>query len=355
MLPGPLVGIYQQYKEDTNAVASWLASTAKLCGCPANLLSTVGASAPDGGGSKRLKGKARKEAKAKQAASQQPGSQSQPQRPAGKSGPKYTIAIKNFVPLAEFVAASSQPLVSVPRAFTATLDRVITTRASFGDRLAEHGTVPSRESGQKHSYFVRVLQKVQEILKPRTPPTSTSTSTTAQAQDAASPASAGVGGLGGLGGQFASLTVYEPSEDFLNAPDIPRPAPVQNDDSATYEAEPLMDLEETLFAYALMIDDLIKIRAKVGWIWANLAGGAFDLAAAAVATNTACDLARNLMEDMCPMFKAHGGAINIAQKFYLMQCVANGFSVVSYEPRPKCNNVRTSFVCLTASVHRKAS
>lgn len=333
MLPGSLVSTYQQYKEDTNAVASWLASTAKLCGCPADLLSTD--SAPDGGGSKRLGGQARKEAK--QATAQQH------QKPVGKSGPKYTIAIKNFVPLAEIVAASKEPLVSVPPSITATLERVISTRLSFGDRLAEHGAAPSLRSDVQHSHFVHVLQRVQEILKPCTSPPTEAASPSAPSFGSVSALSLNFTGLmSALSLNFTGLTVYlsEPSEDFLHAPlNIERLAPVK-DDSATYEVEPLMDLEEALFAYTTMLNDLAKIRAHVEWIWKNFRDGMFDLAAAAVTTNTACDLARDLMEDMGPIFKAHGGALKTAKKFHLYQCLVKGFSLVSkHEPGPTDVNV----------------
>ncbi|POS79574.1 hypothetical protein DHEL01_v202020 [Diaporthe helianthi] len=310
MLPGPLVSIYQQYKEDTNAVASWLASTAKSCGYPADLLSRSSSQAPTPEASKRLKGKARKQAKAAAPQSQGSASASRPARP------DYTIAIKDFIPLAEFVAASKKPVVSVPLAFARTLNRVISTRSGFGGRLTDLGSAPSDFAASKHSYFVGVLEQVRQVLKPRVPPAF---------QDAANPRNPS-NTLDEVGGRFAGLSVYEPSEEFLNAPDIERPVPVK-DDNAIYVAGPLQDLEEALFAYTLMINDLIKIRARIEWIWANYRDGVSEPASAAVATNTACDLARNLMEDMAPIFKAHGGPVEIANKFYLYQCAVNGFSL----------------------------
>lgn len=310
MLPGPLVSVYQQYKEDTNAVASWLASTARSCGYPADLLSGGSSQAPVPEPSKRLKGKARKQAKA---------ATPLPQAASRTARPDYTIAIKDFIPLAEFVAASKKPVVSVPLAFTNTLNRVIATRSGFGGRLADHGSAPSDCADSTHSYFVGILEQVREVLKPRVPPAFQNTASPRNPSDT----------LDEVGGRFAALSVYEPSEEFLNAPDIERPVPVK-DDNATYVAEPVQGLEEALFAYALMINDLIKIRARIGWIWANYRDGLSEPASAAVATNTACDLARNLMEDMAPIFKAHGGPSEIASKFYLYQCVAKGFSLVSW-------------------------
>lgn len=309
MLPGNLVSIYKEYKEDTNAVASWLASTARSCGYPSDLLRGDSSQATGPERSKRLKGKARKEAKA--AALQSQGSSS------SSSRPDYTIAIKDFVPLAEFVAASKKPVVSVPLAFANTLNRVIATRSRFSSRLTELGNSTDALADSKHSYFVGVLEKVREILKPRVPPAF---------QDAASPRPPS-DPMGEVGGRFANLSVHEPSEEFLNAPDIERPAPVKKD-NATYVAEALQDLYEVMFAYTLLINDLTEIRTRVEWIWTNYREKGIDLVAAAIATNTACDLARNIMEDMEPILKAHGGVLKVGKEFYMLQCLMKGFSSV---------------------------
>lgn len=309
MLPDNLVSIYNEYKEDTNAVASWLASTARSCGYSSDLLGGGSSQATGPEKSKRLKGKARKEAKA--AALKSQGSSSSSPRP------DYTIAVKDFVPLAEFVAASKKPIVSVPLAFANTLDRVIATRSGFGGRLAELGNSTDALADSKHSYFVRVLKKVREVLKSRVPPA---------VQDAASPSPVS-DPVGEVGGRFADLSVDEPSEEFLNAPDIERPAPVK-EDNATYVAESLQDIDEVVFAYQLLINDLKVIRDRIGGIWASFRNSRLNLVAAAIATNTACDLARNMMEDITPALKAHGGVVRVGKKLYFGQCMMKGFSSV---------------------------
>lgn len=309
MLPDNLFSVYQQYKKDTNAVASWLASTAKSCGCPSDLLSGGSFQATEPEQTKRLKGKARKEAKA--AAAQQQSTSSSYARP------DYVIAIKNFIPLAEFIAASKKPVISVPLVFANTLNRVIITRSGFGNRLAGLGNSTDFSADSKHLYFVEVLEKVRDVLKPRCPPASEDVASTHLPSDP----------VDKIGGRFAGLSVYEPSEEFLNAPDIERPTPVSKD-NATYVAESLHDFEEALFAYTLLIQDLTKIRGRIQWIWTIYRDNRLDLAAAAIATNTACDLARNMMEDVEPSFKAHGGAVQVGKKFYKLLCLTRGFSLV---------------------------
>ncbi|KAF4503074.1 hypothetical protein FAGAP_628 [Fusarium agapanthi] len=77
---------------------------------------------PKGGG--RLKGKARKYAK-----KQKPTPSA---APGEASRPKYIIAFKDFIPLAEYIFASSKPLISVPKSLAETIDRVIYMRSRFG-------------------------------------------------------------------------------------------------------------------------------------------------------------------------------------------------------------------------------
>jgi hypothetical protein len=87
-----LKSIYQQYKHDTNVVASWLATTAKAAGynAPVGGPATSTSSAKP---SARPKGKARKQAKANNAG---PATSAAPADEPAK--PKYVIAIKEFVP-----------------------------------------------------------------------------------------------------------------------------------------------------------------------------------------------------------------------------------------------------------------
>lgn len=131
MLPGPLFSAYQQYKEDTDSVAAWLASTARKCGYKADQLSSSGAKAGPG----RLKGKARKDAKKQQQAPQ-----------IAPSAPKHIVAIKDFIPLAEHIFASTKPLIKVPAAFATTIDRVIYMRSKFGEKMRKCGIETNKDS-----------------------------------------------------------------------------------------------------------------------------------------------------------------------------------------------------------------
>ncbi|KAK3935590.1 hypothetical protein QBC46DRAFT_397181 [Diplogelasinospora grovesii] len=309
MLPEPLISIYQQYKQDTDAVAAWLASTARKCGFPADLLSNPLASGPPQRATGRRKGKARRDAK-----------KTINKDSVGQAKfPKYIVAIRDFVPLAEFIAAYQKPRVSVPESFSSTIDRVITVRAGFGDQLNEHGAEIGEKSALSHQYFVGVLENVRQVLKPHMSSATSATSFTT------------VGKLSGnatedLSNRFDALKLYEPSQQFLDAPDVERPQKV-DDDEKIYEAEPQTSFYDAMVAYTMMMNDLNSIRSHIEWIWTNYRVGVFDLAAAAVATNTAVDLARNLAEDATPLFNGHGGTWKMANTLYFMECLRKGYAV----------------------------
>ncbi|KAG9253575.1 uncharacterized protein F5Z01DRAFT_147185 [Emericellopsis atlantica] len=317
MLPSQLLGTYRQYKRDTDSVASWLASTAKASGFPADLLTAPGGAggtqAPNSG---RLKGKERAKARGS-------GKQST-SKPAESKVAKHIIAIKDFLPLAQWIAGRQNPAISVPDVFSATIDRLITLRSEFNGKLSEHGVETDTKSDERHGYFVGVLEAVRAAVCPRGTPT-TATAAANAAIDSANDASQAPGE--DLGGRFAALTVDEPSQAFIevfrNAPHE-RPEP-RNDDPASYEAEPQTSLEDTLFAFFVMIDDLNRIRSRIEWIWSNHRDGMFDLAAAAVATNTAISLARSLIDEVKPIFdKQEGGAWGLLNKLFFATCLRKG-------------------------------
>ncbi|KAI0007258.1 hypothetical protein F4779DRAFT_592862 [Xylariaceae sp. FL0662B] len=306
MLPPALAGSYRRYKEDTDSVAAWLASTAKFLGYSSDLLDNGTANKTTTTG--RAKGKARIQAKKQQ-------------RKPAKSPPtakKYTIKINDFIPLAEFIA--DKPTASVPDSLKTTLSRVISIRSGFRARLEKHGVLTDEEAALSHDFFLGVLEKVQEVLKLRMTPSSTKA-----AAGSSSPAAGGAS-VESLVSPLETLKVYEPSDEFLNAPDIERPKKM-GDDDAIYETEPQNSIVEVLTYLSMLANDVSRIRSYVRWIWDNHKKGLFDLATAAVTTNTAIDLARNLMDDIEPMFKEHGGIWQVLNKLYLVQAMARGYNI----------------------------
>jgi hypothetical protein len=313
MLPGPLVGIYQQYKQDTDSVASWIASTAKACGYPAHLLASKSWDAPRPK-SGRLKGKARKNAHEGGTA-------------GGPSKFKYIVALDDFLPLAHFIAQCRKPVVSVPDVFSTTLNRLITARSGFSKLMDDHRAKPDPEADQKHSYFVDILEAVRDALRPRM----TAAAAIAMAEVATKfKAAASDDTIANLTNRFAVLSVEQPSQTFLDeflhtSSDRPKPP---DDVPVIYEAEAPMSREDMMFAFTALVNDLNKIRSYIEWIWSNHRDGGFDLPSSAIATNIAISLARGLIDDIVPLFDAHEeGAWDIIYQFFAMCCLHKGYKV----------------------------
>ncbi|KAH6893462.1 hypothetical protein B0T10DRAFT_457564 [Thelonectria olida] len=289
MLPIALKSDYKEYKEDTNAIASWLASTAKLCGYSADLLSK--AAQQTAVTTSRLKGKERKDARERNKAAF-----GAPQRLQ-----KRIIAIKDFVPLAEFISASKKPVIVVPESLMNTLNRVIAIRSHFGLRMAKAGVPETEESAASHGYFIGVLQEVQSIFEARI-------AETARVDPATAPGPAQKG--------FSPLAVYETSKEFADAPNAivkkSEKAPI---DEVVYEAEPPASWEDAVTTYGLMMQDMVQIRGQIMDMWKLYIKECRDLASVAVAINTATDFARLIMEDAEPIFRNHGGVLTVVDKF----------------------------------------
>lgn len=126
--------------------------------------------------------------------------------------------------------------------------------------------------------------------------------------------------------RFAGLVVFEPSAEFLSAPDFERPTKTQNDENR-YESGPMTSIEDAFFALTALVNDMNRVRSRIQWIWSGYKTGLVDLAAAAIATNTAIDLVRNMMEDVLPLLQLHGGLGSMLQRFHMMQCLLKGYNL----------------------------
>ncbi|RMZ42085.1 hypothetical protein AFCA_006829 [Aspergillus flavus] len=287
MLSELLTSSYLQYKEDTNAVASWLASTAKRCGYAVDQLTQTRKEKPSG----RLKGKARKQAKSQK----------------GPATPTYTIAIKDFVSLAEWIAHDHRQPIHVPSSFVTALERAIHTRRRHGDYLAHK----SKSAEDSHAYFIGILEHVRETLRPQFPRESLGAGDDDSKKIKIN--------------RFEGLEVQEPSKDFLQMRDLPTAVPTSSLGSeANYQAEQMKDLDEAFTAFSLLLDDYHTFRSLIHRTWAGHRKGQYDLVAASLMTNTALDLARRLEDDAKLLFDQFGGPKQMLTAMYLALCSEKG-------------------------------
>lgn len=296
MISESLQSIYQQYKHDTTVVASWLATTAKAFGYSGQF-----GESPTTKPSARLKGKERKQAKAAQVPSTEP---LEPLKP------KYILAIKDFVPLAEHIAnITGSANIKVPSKFSVALERVIWVRKSFSEKLADAGRRPDQKSDARHSYFVSVLEKVRKTLQPLKNEEVFNVSDLKET----------ISKVGthkdkkGISSLFEILDVYEPSAAFEAAPDV---VPTTRDKTEyTVEVEK-NSLFEALFAMTTLMDDLSRLRAEIAELWTRYEAGEMDIAAVSVATNTAIELARSFEDEIKPLVQENGGSSVFHVKYF---------------------------------------
>ena len=321
MLPDIIQSTYKTYKQDTNAIATWLATKAKQCGYSADLLVqgaavTSSQAAPS---STRLKGKARKQAKGAATKGQVPVPSTSVRSDEPKP-PVYTIRVKDFITLADFIVSSGKQIVQVPEALAKALDRAILLRNQYSS-----GAGGSIESDEGHAYFLGVLEKTRDILKPRMPPGMINdplTKTESSANEASETLNLDTDANEQVRNIFESLDLEEPSQEFLDAPDV-KPMDRATSTQPRYEAEAVQTLEEEYIAAHCLFEDVRHIRRFICQLWTNYQEG-MDLIAVSVTVNTAIGFIRDMEQDLIQRFPSKTDYESIVKIFYSVQCMTRG-------------------------------
>lgn len=82
---------------------------------------------------------------------------------------KHTIAVKDFVGLADYIAAATKPQVNVPASFAVVLNRAISVRREHGTQATAKFSagIKSQASTSSHGHFIGTLEHFQQVLRPR--------------------------------------------------------------------------------------------------------------------------------------------------------------------------------------------
>ncbi|KAL8898425.1 MAG: hypothetical protein Q9207_006703 [Kuettlingeria erythrocarpa] len=297
MLPLTLQSSYKTYKEDTNTIATWLATKAKQS-----------TQAPG-----RLKGKARKKA--------QEASKGTTTAPAAASDkvtnverPAYIIETKEFISLAEYIVGSSKPWVKVPVGLVKVMDRAINLRKQFGSAVGGSG---NPDCG--HAHFLGILEKIREVLKPYSAPPEDGPAgpePESEALDAVEQQH--------ISNIFDTLDLEEPSQEFLDAPGAgPAQPKTEKESNPKYEVETPQTREEEYLAAHCLLEDVTSIRRFLCALWKNYEEG-MELYAVSITVNTAIDFVRTLELDMSKRFPAKTDYESITMIFYMAQCLHRG-------------------------------
>ncbi|KAM0797735.1 hypothetical protein BDR22DRAFT_431292 [Usnea florida] len=327
MWPKFLQSSYQTYKDDTDLVAKWLAVKAKQCGYPADLLSSPDSStaAPQAvRPSQRLKGAKRK--KAKKAAQGKSASSEDPTSPA--DAPKYTIKVKDFTALAECIAQSTKPAIKVPMALAKALNRAIKLRQQHNERSrGQTGSGLStdvEDSNESHSHFLGILENVREILQGLMPSEMHGNLLSQPTSTPSWQEGSGTCGKTQISNIFEHLHIHEPSQEFLDAPDVERAISADAAGEPMYEAEKLCDIEEQYTASHCFFQDVKNIRFFLRQLWTSYKDGGLNLVSVSITTNTAIEFVRSMEQDLLHRFPEKSDYESIVHIFYGAQCLNRG-------------------------------
>jgi hypothetical protein len=300
---------YKRYKDDTNHIASWLATTAKKCGYPSDLLKNESAK-KEGQAAAKLKGRARKLARdaAKAAPSKPTASGTKHANPAKKV---FTIARKDFITLADFIVSYNKPAVQVPAALLKLFNRAITLRKRHARWYSKDLSDENLRSNASHDYFIGVLEKVRDTLKALCP------------SDISNPSNDSQDDFKATSNLFESLTIEELPEGDPKA-SLPTTTPPGQPDELNeqFVAEEVKTAQEKYMAIHCLFHDIARIREFVEKIWSV---EAFDMMNRAVATNTAIDLVRQAQRDFENEFGTAFNYEEVAGYLYAAQCRSQGF------------------------------
>lgn len=114
--------------------------------------------------------------------------------------------------------------------------------------------------------------------------------------------------------RFASLEINQPSEEFTDMMAEERPEPVVNDPNV-YEAEQPKTFGDALDIACMLSKNLLTIRLEIASSWRRFTDGEWDVFAAALASNTALDLARFIIRQAEPVFEPHRGIVKFFEVF----------------------------------------
>lgn len=207
------------------------------------------------------------------------------------------------------------------------------------------------DQNKTHAHFVVILEKVHELLfKPQAEATNTNTGYTAAEaamNDTKTMASSRKSNI------FSVLQAYEPSEEFLNAPDVA--STIHQVQEFNFVAEEEDAGSECIFAFMALMQDFERLREEIFDLWEAYQDGKIDLAAAAVGVNLALELAKTTEEDISPLLKKHGGIMVLIPTLYTAACSALDLDP-DYRARPSdemnfsCYEVGASLLFNVASL-----
>ncbi|KAJ5476941.1 hypothetical protein N7539_007085 [Penicillium diatomitis] len=287
MLPDFLQSSYARYKADTSTFATWLLETAHQCGYQPPFLADALPQASKGKGRSRKKGNQRAKQGGKKTNKVKPSIGDSDANPI-----QYSATTKDLQKLAEVIAGSS---LAVPRSILTIAKRAIKLRKTVTSWFLGRGN--SAYTNQ-HAHFITVLEQICEVLEWKT--SKTSKQDAKQPPPPKSEEELDDANSDSFLNRFAVLTVEEPQETTetqatpVETKKIVKVNDVEEDEDE--EADSL--LGQLLFKSLCLLQDLSNIRKFISITWAEYRDQKIDLMNAAIVTDSALKLARDLSREV---------------------------------------------------------
>ena len=274
MLPKFLQSSYARYKNDTNSFATWLLDAASKCGYrPDGLTSTA---SPVNKGKSESKSKSKSKTKAA----------------STSSGPvQYSTTIKELQALADVVAKSA---LTVPEPVLTIAKRAIKLRKHVTSWFLGQGDT---EGNKRHAHFIAALERVCETLEWKT---NKSSNSDLRQPPPTSSTKDGDADLDMFLNKFAVLTVEEPQElqqEQRGSPESQKLVKVELVETDEEEATPSY-FGHMFFKAFCLFQDLHNMRAFISHTWSEYRDKKIDLMNAALVTDSALQLARDLVQEV---------------------------------------------------------
>lgn len=300
MLPESLKNAFQLYKRDTNAIATWLATTANNNGHRVY---------GNGEDTSERKGKAKKKLQAVTFANEEAGSSNKK---------RYLLPLRDFVPLATFIV-SVRPQIRVPLFMVVTIDRVIEVRKTVTRIMGTKEVDDIEESTVNHLHFVGVLEQVRNILSSSMPKDMPDISSLEIVSNANTGATKEVKKFISRN-PFDILDLYETTEqpDDLDGTDSP------SDIIIEYEPEPQDLYHDACLAFVSLLRAVLYQRQKVRELWHNYKVGRVFLGPTAIGTNEAIDICRQMEEDVASVISKGANVVDLLSSVFTIMCQLEG-------------------------------
>lgn len=288
MLPEGLVGSYNRYKEDTTVFTTWLSKAAIACGyqAPKTICRDENDSRKQDnqGPSSRLKGKARKEAKAATAASKVPTTGAEP----SPAVTKYQVTSQELLMQADTIAASKDAGFEIPQSVVRVVQRAINARKRCAAWFQNTHVHDEGGSTARHLHFIEILEKALNALHssgsanpPPPEPKDAPSSLHAPSQ--------------ALVNRFGALDVEDLDESLsVSASDvvITNTKHVKARTIDVYELEGQSEIDHAFLIFCFF-EDLHSVQDTLKETWEGYKAGTCDLVTATVITNLAFHLVRH--------------------------------------------------------------